>query len=454
MRQRFVYGLQGAEGRKIKLNDPNDTFNFGAYLTQCSAGITAEIVEVHPVTWVLVAASLGLVYVANLFLGAFGMCLLLVLWGWLCALTLHAARRDLERIERALAPPYTASLLQIQLGEEDAQPEYALRPIGRRCNKHEALFPFGLQEEGPEWFCHIVRTILLTCAVYVIGLQSIFASEMLSVQEMPTALGATLLALALTSVVVTLALVLPTFPLLVATQSVGMMKKAKLVERTFRQQKLDLSLRLLKLLTSMQSHSRKLRKLKAKAAAGASVAPADVRTAEEAKAALDEQEHALAVLERNPTQKKELEAAFRLFDTSGDGNIEASELKALLHSMGQKVSDAEAQQLCSEMDADGSGSVSLVEFLAVMASEVDEEANEPLTVEKLTDDMFAILDKDASGIVSFKEFRAAMQSLPTGMTDEEIDEVLQEMFGGGGDTQIDKHEFIHFISAHKEELGL
>jgi Ca2+-binding EF-hand superfamily protein len=39
------------------------------------------------------------------------------------------------------------------------------------------------------------------------------------------------------------------------------------------------------------------------------------------------------------------------------------------------------------MDADNSGSVSLEEFLTVMASEVDESAEEPMSVEKLADDM-------------------------------------------------------------------
>jgi hypothetical protein len=91
-----------------------------------------------------------------------------------------------------------------------------------------------------------------------------------------------------------------------------------------------------------------------------------------------------------------------------------------------------------EMDADGSGSVSELEFLTVMASEVDDEAHEPASIEKLADDMFAILDADHSGIITFKEFRSELQKLPTGMTDEEIDELLQEMFGGGGDSKIDK----------------
>mmetsp|Transcript_14717 Transcript_14717/g.44909 ORF Transcript_14717/g.44909 Transcript_14717/m.44909 type:complete len:107 (-) Transcript_14717:356-676(-) len=106
------------------------------------------------------------------------------------------------------------------------------------------------------------------------------------------------------------------------------------------------------------------------------------------------------------------------------------------------------------MDADGSGSVSLEEFLTVMASEVNEAAEPEQTVAQIADEMFEILDEDNSGEVSFLEFRNELKKLPTGMNDEDIDELLQEMFGGGGDTKIDKHEFMQFIELHKAELDL
>lgn len=349
LRQRFVHGMKGSEGKRIKLNDPNDTFNFGAYLTQCSAGITAEIVEVHPVTWVLVATSIILVYLFNSLFSMSaqqageeahdntGICIVLLLWGWFCVLVLLWLKRALHGMVLELSPPPTSSLEQIRSGDPDALPPYMLRPQLKRADRHEALYPLRLSHRGPEWMCHIVRTVLLTDAVYVIGLQSIFAAEML---QQPGVIGVFMLVAALLSVVVAMYLLLPLLPLLVVTQSVGMMKKDGTVQRVFRQQKLDLSLRLLKLLTVMQSHSRQLRKLKSRAAS----VPADERqlTDEEVKA---EQMRAMAVLDRNPQMKAELEQAFRLFDTTNDDHIDGVELKALLHSMGQKVTDAEAIML-------------------------------------------------------------------------------------------------------------
>mmetsp|Transcript_9589 Transcript_9589/g.28035 ORF Transcript_9589/g.28035 Transcript_9589/m.28035 type:complete len:674 (+) Transcript_9589:943-2964(+) len=435
-RQRFVYGLKGSEGRKVSLKDPNDTFDFGQYLNIFSAHITSEIVEVHLVTWVMVAVSLALVYVCNAYLSHALMCALLGLWGWGQFLLLWLLTRDLRRIARQLSPPTTASLEQIREGDPAAQPEYMLHAPTKGMDKHEALFAFGLGAMGPENYTHVVRTVLLMCAVYVIGLQSVFGREMLALSGL---IGYALLALSGLSVVVCLAQIMPLFPLLVYVQSVGMMKDEHIVNKVFRQQKLELSIRLLKLLTSMQSHARQLRKLKSKAASREAAASAEDVEAERAQA--------MALLDAHPAQKAELTAAFKLFDVTGDDNIDSVELKALLYSMGQKVTDAEAKQLLNEMDADNSGSVSLEEFLTVMASEV-EGGDEPVSTKKLTDDMFAILDTDSSGYISFKEFRTELQKLPTGMTDEEIDELLQEMFGGGGDTQIDKHEFMHFVEAH------
>jgi hypothetical protein len=95
-------------------------------------------------------------------------------------------------------------------GDEEAQPGYMAAAITKDCNKHEALFPFSLREEGPEWLCHIVRTVLLTSAVYVIGLQSVFGAEM--VHEGRGLVGYAMLALALLSVLATLAPKLRTLP--------------------------------------------------------------------------------------------------------------------------------------------------------------------------------------------------------------------------------------------------
>jgi len=354
-------------------------------------------------------------------------------------------KRTLTAMLVELSPPPFASLQQIRADDPDALPPYVKRPPLKSADRHQALFPLKLRHRGPEWMCHIVRTVLLTNAVYVIGLQSIFGAKML---QQPGVLGPMMIVAALLSVLIAMYLLLPLLPLLITTQSIGMMKKEELVNKTFRQQKLNLSLRLLKLLTSLQAQARHVRKLRYKTVSGADEGQPQ-QTAEEIHR---EQELAMEVLNKYPHQKKELEDAFKLFDTTNDNNIDTFELKGLLHSMGQKVTDAEAQQLLNEMDADNSGSISLEEFLTVMASEVSEEAEEQMPLDELCDSMFDMLDHDKSGFVTFTEFRAELSKLPTGMEPEEIDELLQEMFGGDGDTHIDRHEFKHFVESHSAML--
>ncbi len=55
-----------------------------------------------------------------------------------------------------------------------------------------------------------------------------------------------------------------------------------------------------------------------------------------------------------------------MFDTGKTGCIDSSELRALLHTMGQKLDDAEIEAMMHHLDRDGSGSVSFDEWRCVV----------------------------------------------------------------------------------------
>ena len=59
--------------------------------------------------------------------------------------------------------------------------------------------------------------------------------------------------------------------------------------------------------------------------------------------------------------------AFSRFDTDYDGLINTSELRNVLHYLGQNPTDAELQDLAYAMDTDESGKIDLPEFLYMMA---------------------------------------------------------------------------------------
>ena len=54
---------------------------------------------------------------------------------------------------------------------------------------------------------------------------------------------------------------------------------------------------------------------------------------------------------------EELEQAFRMFDKDGDGFIDAAELRHLLTNLGEKLTEAEVDEMIREVDIDGDGKV-------------------------------------------------------------------------------------------------
>ncbi|KAF9999863.1 hypothetical protein BGZ65_004844 [Modicella reniformis] len=64
--------------------------------------------------------------------------------------------------------------------------------------------------------------------------------------------------------------------------------------------------------------------------------------------------------------EKELKEAFKVYDKDGDGFITSSELRAVLISIGDKVSEAELHEMMREADKDGDNRISYDEFVRMM----------------------------------------------------------------------------------------
>jgi uncharacterized protein YneF (UPF0154 family) len=68
--------------------------------------------------------------------------------------------------------------------------------------------------------------------------------------------------------------------------------------------------------------------------------------------------------ERDPD--KELRDAFAVFDTDGSGSIDRKELKRLMKKLGQALSEGELDAMMDEVDTNGDGEISFMEFKAMM----------------------------------------------------------------------------------------
>ncbi|CAD0010667.1 unnamed protein product [Aureobasidium pullulans] len=63
-----------------------------------------------------------------------------------------------------------------------------------------------------------------------------------------------------------------------------------------------------------------------------------------------------------------LRAAFAVFDRDGSGTISAEELRNVMKSIGENLSDAEIDEMIKEADANGDGNIDYDEFAKIMSA--------------------------------------------------------------------------------------
>ena len=153
-------------------------------------------------------------------------------------------------------------------------------------------------------------------------------------------------------------------------------------------------------------------------------------------------------------QIAEFKEAFSLFDKDGDGCITTKELGTVMRSLGQNPTEAELQDMISEVDADQNGTIDFPEFLNLMARKMkDTDSEEELK------EAFKVFDKDQNGFISAAEYcvhpiylqftfqlRHVMTNLGEKLTDEEVDEMIREA-DIDGDGQVNYEEFVRMMLA-------
>ncbi|GAB0493513.1 hypothetical protein MMPV_004797 [Pyropia vietnamensis] len=65
---------------------------------------------------------------------------------------------------------------------------------------------------------------------------------------------------------------------------------------------------------------------------------------------------------------EDLYAAFLVFDKDRSGSLSASELRGVLTSLGEKMTDEEVDEMLAEADVDGDGKINYAEFSAKLLS--------------------------------------------------------------------------------------
>eukprot|EP01048_Picozoa_sp_COSAG05_P003028 COSAG05_NODE_134_length_17060_cov_9.767761_10_plen_310_part_00 len=132
-------------------------------------------------------------------------------------------------------------------------------------------------------------------------------------------------------------------------------------------------------------------------------------------------------------QHKQLRHAFQMIDESGDEKLDLSELRTLLQTLGQELSDASLREKIRQIDhkITNVNEINFEQFANMMTVWQDEEVT----------DVFNFFDDDDSGCISVCELSTAVRALAGhSMSVEEADR-LSKHVDSDGSGEIDKDEF-------------
>lgn len=72
---------------------------------------------------------------------------------------------------------------------------------------------------------------------------------------------------------------------------------------------------------------------------------------------------------KDTDSQEEIQEAFKVFDKDGNGYISAAELRHVMTSLGEKLTEEEVDEMIREADVDGDGQINYEEFVKMMVSE-------------------------------------------------------------------------------------
>nr|XP_004654880.1 centrin-1 [Jaculus jaculus] len=138
-------------------------------------------------------------------------------------------------------------------------------------------------------------------------------------------------------------------------------------------------------------------------------------------------------------QKQEVREAFDLFDSDGSGTIDVKELKVAMRALGFEPRKEEIKKMISDVDKEATGKISFNDFLAVMTQKMAEKDTKEEILKA-----FRLFDDDATGKISFRNLKRVAQELGENLTDEELQEMIDEA-DRDGDGEVSEEEFLKIM---------
>lgn len=176
-----------------------------------------------------------------------------------------------------------------------------------------------------------------------------------------------------------------------------------------------------------------------KASAGLSPARKGLRAT---GAAVSKSKHGL-----DEEMMEEIKEAFNLFDADNKGTIDVRELKAAFRALGFLVKKTEIKQLFLDLDKDlSSATVTFDEFVEMVTPRMKNRDSREEIMK-----VFALFDDDNKGGISFKNLKRVATELGENLTDEELQEMVDEA-DRDGDGLINEEEFYRVMRKRENPL--
>lgn len=138
------------------------------------------------------------------------------------------------------------------------------------------------------------------------------------------------------------------------------------------------------------------------------------------------------------TREEELKDVFCHFDLDNDGKITALELRRYFNSIGEIMSQEEAQEVIDELDSDNDGMLEFQDFVKLMESK--EGADEDLKV------VFETFEHEkGSGRITPRGLQRALHRLGDSKSFKECAAMIQ-VYDTDGDGELDFNEFHRMMS--------
>mmetsp|Transcript_10431 Transcript_10431/g.14594 ORF Transcript_10431/g.14594 Transcript_10431/m.14594 type:complete len:751 (-) Transcript_10431:217-2469(-) len=392
----------------------SEDFDFGRYLSIRQVHILKHLVHVEPLTWLALLSPVGILYA--IYHAAVKDIVVLswawIVFGWLSLLHLFLIGRHIKKIRRAFSTSDTAALKDLNLpimqsnndNEEQVLPAWCYIDI-ETYNKNRSRLRRWILGEKPVNRQEVLfagerygRKILLLSfhtnflfQVFYTGLIYTFVNQIWGQYDS----GGIRALYIILSIVPALLFLFPNRILIsgiTEITSVGIFRSSLAIAETIRERKITAMVRTLIFLHKMRS------------------SPLKESTKNTTK---------LRSKSFKNHEKLQILDTFHAFNMGKDGELGSEDFRRILSHIGASAQESQILSFIQKIDSDGSGEVSMDEFLQWYKKE--------FTTEVDAAEVFEMLDRRGAGVLTMADLKAFIDGFLLNFTIHDIGELIREL---------------------------